>query len=175
MKFTEKWDVYNANGQKIGKTTLRGKGILSSGEYHLVVHIWIVSSSGKILIQQRSENKIPMPGEWAATGGSALAGEDAFTAAQRELHEELGISSDENSLVKLSRMKRRNSLLDIFGIVCDKNAEDFVLQKSEVAQVRWVSKEELRKMINSGGYHNYGREYFDVVFKKLDEFRGVTV
>lgn len=57
-----------------------------------------------------------MPGEWAATGGAAVSGEDSFTAAARELYEELGIRSDRQSLKKLLRIKRRSSLLDIWVI-----------------------------------------------------------
>ena len=102
--FNEKWDVLDENGRRTGKTTLRRKCILKSGEYHLVVHIWIVSTDGRVLLQRRSEHKKLMPGEWAATGGAAVSGEDSFTAAKRELHEELGIRSDEQSLKKLTDM-----------------------------------------------------------------------
>ena len=94
----EIWDVLDENGALTGKTALRGKGVLKSGEYHLVVHIWIVSSTGMFLIQRRADDKKLMPGEWAATGGAAISGEDSFAAAKRELFEELGIKSDEKSL-----------------------------------------------------------------------------
>ena len=96
--FVEKWDILDENGTPTGKTALRGRNFLKNGEYHLVVHIWIFSSNGKILIQKRSNLKQLMPGEWAATGGAAISGESSFTAAQRELFEELGIASDENTL-----------------------------------------------------------------------------
>ena len=43
----EIWDVLDENGPPTGKTALRGQGILKSGEYHLVVHIWIVSEKGE--------------------------------------------------------------------------------------------------------------------------------
>ena len=112
----EKWDIIDENGNLSGKTVLRGNVHLKPGEYHLVVHIWVISPDGKILIQRRSDTKKLMPGEWAATGGAAISGEDSFTAAQRELFEELGISSDRSTLKKALRLKRRNSLLDIWYI-----------------------------------------------------------
>ena len=115
----EIWDVLDENGALTGKTALRGKGFLKSGEYHLVVHIWIMSSTGQFLIQRRADDKKLMPGEGAATGGAAISGEDSFAAAKRELFEELGIKSDKQSLKKLERIKRRNSLLDVWAIVCD--------------------------------------------------------
>ena len=170
----EIWDVLDENGNPTGKTALRGQGILKSGEYHLVVHIWIVSSSGQFLIQRRADDKKLMPGEWAATGGAAISGEDSFAAASRELFEELGIKSDRNSLKKLERIKRRNSLLDVWAIVCNIPENKLVLQRSEVAQAKWVSERELRKMIENGNFHNYGKEYFDSIFEKIKSIRGAV-
>ena len=171
----EKWDILNADGEPTGKTTLRGRCNLKPGEYHLVVHIWVVSSRGEFLIQRRSDNKKLMPGEWAATGGAAIAGEDSYTAANRELYEELGIPSNKHTLKKLTRIKRRNSLLDIWLINTDIASDGLRLQKDEVAEARWVSRDEFKDMINCGEYHNYGKEYFDTVFNKIDDLLGVTV
>lgn len=171
----ELWDLYSADGEKLGKKTVRGRNSLKMGEYHLVVHIWIISSKGDYLIQRRADSKRLMPGEWAATGGAAVSGEDSFEAAKRELFEELGISSDRNTLKKLFHMRRRNSLLDVFIITADVNEKELVLQKSEVAEVKWVNRDTLKNMIKSGNYHNYGYEYFNTVFEKIDEYRGAAV
>lgn len=171
----EKWDILNADGTPTGKTTLRGRCNLKQGEYHLVVHIWIVSSRGEFLIQRRSDSKKLMPGEWAATGGAAISGEDSYTAANRELYEELGIPSNKQTLKKLTRIKRRNSLLDIWFINTNIESHRLKLQKDEVAEACWVSREQFKAMIENGEFHNYGKEYFDTVFNKIDEFLGVTV
>lgn len=171
----EVWDIYNADGVKTGKSALRGRCVLGQGEYHLVVHIWIISRDGRFLIQRRSDQKEPMAGEWAATGGAAISGEDSFAAAQRELREEMGIKSDHTTLKKLARIKRRNSLVDIWAITVDIPAEELSLQKSEVAEAKWVTGDRLREMIANGDYHNYGKEYYSVLFSKIEEYRGVTV
>ena len=171
----EKWDILNSDGVFTGRTTLRGQCKLKPGEYHLVVHIWPVSSNGDFLIQRRSDTKKLMPGEWAATGGAAISGEDSYTAANRELYEELGIPSDKDSLKKLARIKRRNSRLDVWFINTDVSKDGLWLQKSEVADAKWVSREELEFMIKNGEFHNYGSEYFNTLFSKIDSLRGVTV
>lgn len=171
----EKWDILNAEGVPTGKTALRGLCNLKSGEYHLVVHIWIVSSRGEFLIQRRSDNKKLMPGEWAATGGAAISGEDSYTAANRELYEELGIPSNKQTLKKLARIKRRNSLLDVWFINTNIKSSKLRLQKDEVSDAKWVSRDELVEMIKNGKYHNYGKDYFDIIFKMIDELMGVTV
>ncbi len=173
--FFEKWDILDENGKFLGKTTFRNKAQLKPGEYHLVVHIWVVSSDGKILIQRRSDNKKFMPGEWAATGGAAISGEDSFTAAGRELFEELGITSDETTLKNVLRLKRRNSLLDIWLIVSDLTVEELKLQESEVAEARWVTLGELEEMVKTNKFHNYGKEYFERVFDKIKSVKGANI
>ena len=77
-----------------------------------------------------------------------LNGEDSFTAASRELFEELGIKSNSSSLVKLLRLKRRNSFLDVWFIECGYPIESLVLQAEEVAEAKWVTLDELKKMID---------------------------
>ncbi len=172
---TEKWDILDENGLPTGKTTLRGRNFLKNGEYHLVVHIWIFSSDGKLLIQRRSDNKPLMPGEWAATGGAAISGESSYTAANRELFEELGICSNRKNLKKAFRIKRRNSLLDVWLIEANIPTNKLRLQKSEVSEAKWVTVDELKKMIEDGNFHNYGNEYFNKVFEKIEECRKILI
>ncbi len=169
----EKWDLLDQNGNYLGKTVQRNKVQLRPGEYHLVVHIWIVSSEGKILIQRRAESKREMPGQWAANGGCATAGETSFSAAKRELSEELGIECDDSTLKNVLRIKRRNSLIDIWMITTDLPVEELKLQETEVAEAKWVTMNELKCMIKCGKFHNYGREYFDKVFCKIKNAKGV--
>lgn len=171
----EKWDVLNEDGKPTGKTTLRGHCVLKTGEYHLVVHIWILSSDGRFLIQRRADDKKLMPGEWAATGGAAIAGEDSYAAAHRELFEEMSITSTPETMKRLMRIKRRNSLLDVWVITADVDAKKLCLQKSEVAAAKWVTRTELYSMIDNGSFHNYGGEYFENIFSKIEDYRGAIV
>ncbi len=169
----EKWDIFDENGNFSGKTIIRNKAQLKPGEYHLVVHIWVVSRDGRALIQRRAETKREMPGIWAANGGCAVAGESSFDAAKRELEEELGIVSDETTLKKVLRLKKRNSLVDIWMIVTDISVEDLTLQESEVAEAKWVTVGELKDMVRTGKYHNYSKGYFDIFFKTINNPEGV--
>ncbi len=171
----EKWDILDKDGNPTGNTTLRGRFPLKPGEYHLVVHIWVLSSDGRYLIQRRSDTKKLMPGEWAATGGAAISGEDSFTAARRELFEELGIKMDKNTARKAFRIKRRNSLLDVWITESNLPAEGLILQESEVAEAMWVTEETLKKMIKNNEFHNYGNEYFDRMFEETKNYRGALV
>ena len=58
--------------------------------------------------------------------------------------------------------------------MCDIPESELVLQRSEVAEAKWVTEEELREMIESGNFHNYGKEYFDSIFGKIKELRGAV-
>lgn len=171
----EIWDIIDQNGNKTGKTTVRGRFNLNPGEYHLVVHIWIISADGKILLQKRSDSKRLMPGEWAATGGAAVAGEDSFAAASRELYEELGIKRSRDKMQRAFRLKRRNSLVDVWFTQFDSNSDQLTLQKDEVAEVKWANLDDLESMIKDGRYHNYGNEYFGRVFDKIESLKGAYV
>ena len=166
----EKWDILNSDGETVGKKAFSGQTSLKAGEYHLVVHIWIVASDGKFLIQRRSENKRLMPGEWAATGGSAISGETSYCAANRELIEELGIRLIPRKSKCAARIKKRNAFLDVWFTLCEKEPEGLRLQQSEVDSVKWVNETELKQMIASGEFHNYGEEYFKIVLNGAKEF-----
>ena len=164
----EVWDILDRNGVITGKTVERKKVRLSRGEYHLVVHIWILGSDGRVLIQRRSFDKPLMPGEWAAIGGSAVSGESSADAARRELYEEMGIETEPGELKLIKQMVRKNSILDIYLLCRDTAVSDLVLQEEEVSEAKWVHRNKLRQMIKTRQFHNYGNEYFDAVFSAFD-------
>ena len=87
----ELWDIYDIDRRRTGKTITRGEK-LPDGGFHLVVHICVIGSDGRMLIQQRQPFKMGFSNLWdVTTGGSAVAGEDSRQAAHRELLEEIGL------------------------------------------------------------------------------------
>lgn len=163
----EYWDIITADGLPTGKKIKRcAFNHLLHGEYHLVVHIWIKNSKGEYLIQRRSIEREPMSGEWAATGGSVISGERSEQGAIRELQEELGIKIKENELKFITRIVRKNSIVDIWMVGVDIAIESLNLQKEEVMDAKWVTEEEFKEMIAKGQFHNYGKEYFKYIFSE---------
>ena len=77
--------------------------------------------------------------------------------------------------MKLCRFKRRNSLLDVWVVTYNSDISELKLQKSEVAEVKWVTAAELTDMIANDQFHNYGNEYFDTLFEEIDNYRGAFV
>lgn len=170
----EKWDLYDRNGNSLGRTINRGARF-RSGEHHLVVHVWVVNSAGRLLIQRRSSKRRMMPNIWAITSGSAVAGEDSLTAVRRELSEELGIALPEKEFKSLGRLLRRNSLCDVYLVQRDIAVPDMKLQKEEVSQVRWVTGAQLYDMVNERRFHHYGDPYFRFVADGIRRETGVLL
>ena len=164
----EIWDILDSFGNATGKTIVREKFCLQKGEYHRVVHIWLVNSKGQFLIQRRSDEKDFMPGEWAATGGAVVSNENSYAAAARELSEELGIFTDHVQLKLARSYIRKNSFVDIWFANMDFDINNLVLQADEVAEAKWVSKSELQEMLQKGLFHNYGADYFETIFALTD-------
>lgn len=162
----EKWDILDADGNPTGQTMVRGTR-MRAGQYHLVVHIWVTDSHGRILLQQRAKSRKLMPGQWAATGGSAIAGENGETAAMRELAEELGIQTQKGEMTHIGTLKRRNAFTDIWLLKRDIDETALHLQVEEVEKVCWVGEQKLRAMIVGGEFHDYGRAYFDLVMPAI--------
>ena len=160
----EIWDLYDANGRKTGKKMRRGEEV-PSGMYHLGVHIWPVNAKGEFLIQQRSATVQWKPNLWATTGGSAIAGENALTAARRELAEELGYDAEPSELRQIACLRRTNSFCNVFVIRIDRPAEMFTLQKEEVSAVSWCSPQQLLGMVSEGVMYNYGDAYYRMLLQ----------
>jgi isopentenyldiphosphate isomerase len=160
----EIWDVLDRQGNSTGRTMVRGRDLLE-GEYHLVVHIWILNDKGEFLIQKRADHLRLLPGLWAVTGGSAIAGEDGKTAAVREAKEELGIDVDMINMTLLRTIKRKNNFAQVWLVKQNISLRDVTLQAEEVSAAKWVDKEELEKMIKTGIFHNYGEDYFKTIFE----------
>ena len=162
----EIWDLYDASGRKTGKTMLRGEEV-PAGMYHLGVHIWPINSRNEFLIQRRAMTVQWKPGLWAVTGGSAIAGEDALTAARRELFEELGYQAREDEIKRIACLRRSNSFCNVFTIKLDCPCEAFVLQTEEVSEVKWCSGERLLRMVSDNQLYNYGDAYFRMLLHYL--------
>lgn len=152
-------DVLDANGNRTGRTMVRGEPI-RPGDYHLVVHIWIRNEKGEYLIQKRADHLEWKPGIWATTGGSVVAGEDSQAGAIRETREEVGLELEPDRMQYLTRRIGTNRIWDIWlaDVVSDRSQVDL---GPEVADARWVTKAELLAMVAAGRFFNY--RYLDVL------------
>jgi isopentenyldiphosphate isomerase len=109
-------NILDEEGKFTGKTELKSYAH-SIGLFHATVHIWFYTSDGKLLVQQRGENKKTFPLLWdVSVAGHVASGEQIEISALREVIEEIGLKVTEEQLEKIgvfkSIQKHSNQLID---------------------------------------------------------------
>ena len=146
----ELWDVYDENRNLTGRLQRRGDA-LETGDFHLVVYVWIRQSDGRFLLTKRSPNK-GYPNMWETTGGSAVAGDNSLTAALREVKEETGITLlPENGTCILTH-KGENFFGDYWLFRQDIDLNDVVLQEGETCDKMLANEDTIRAMHREGTF-----------------------
>ena len=162
MEYTpnEVWDVYDADGKKTGRFHERGRK-MTTGDYHIVVHVWKRNSKGEWLLDRRSPEK---NGTWETTGGCVIAGEDSLTGAIRETKEELGIDLDPNKGILYHREARISDdghtwFEDIWVFDYDEPVESLAFDGSEVCDAMWATTEQVREMVDLPYFEEMAKKY----------------
>ena len=151
----ELFDVLNEKGEYTNRIETRKK-CHKEGLYHKAVVVFIINSKGQVLLQRRSPNKRMWPNLWDVTaGGHVSSGEFGFQAIIRECKEELGIELNKDDITFIGSTKSTNIKGDIINnhfneiYIANKEIDEtkLKLQEDEVAEVRWVDKDEIIKRI----------------------------
>lgn len=162
----ELWDIYNKYRHKTNRTHDRSNP-MREGDYHIVVHVWIVNDDGEFLIQKRQPWKKGWANMWdCAAAGSALLGESSEEAAIREAKEEIGLDLDMDKSEFLFTIKFHRGFDDVWLIRQNADIKELKLQYEEVADVKWVSYEEMKQMAFEGEFIQYS--YFDRLYELLN-------
>ena len=94
-------DIVTKSGRPTGKIALKSEAH-KNGWYHNTIHLWLYTSNGEILLQQRSQKKLISPLLWdVSVAGHIDAGESFIEAALRETKEEIGLDLNPNDLKKI--------------------------------------------------------------------------
>ena len=156
-------DVLDENGVKTGEVLTR-KEVHKRGLWHRAIAVAIVNEENQILMQQRSYNKDKNDGMWdISVAGHISSGQDALTAASREINEEVSVNLGFNVDIKEFRYMFSYRKEEMFKedyierqfydfFILRKNglkAEDIKIQESEVEQIKFVNISELNEMIES--------------------------
>lgn len=94
-------DIVTQDGKPTGQIATKQE-IHTQGHYHNTAHVWLYTSSGEVLLAQRSYSKSICPGLWdVSVAGHVDAGERIEQAAVREVWEEIGLQLSETDLEKI--------------------------------------------------------------------------
>lgn len=119
------------------------------GKVIVVVEVFIVRD-GKVLLQQRSLKRQRFPGYWTGPGGHVDEGEDALTAAIREVKEETAVSIN-NTDIKLKAVAIHHHL-DLsevylcFVFLATITSEQEIISALEEGKSEWISLEKLKNL-----------------------------
>ena len=153
----EKLDVLNELGEFTGEIATRDE-CHKKGLWHRAVYAFIIDNKGNILLQKRSPNKKLWPNMWDVTvGGHVNSGEFGRQALIRETKEELGIEINDNDikyLVGSTSINKQGYIInkhynECYLITKNINISNIKVQKDEVSEVKYFSKDELLKRISN--------------------------
>lgn len=105
----------------------------------------LLSKGGKVLI-----TRDPGDGEiWEIPGGRLNTGEEPREGLQRELLEELGVECEVHECVSVQQFHHvrdgNSALLLAYRATMVDETQDFTVDPVEVADLKWVSKEDWRE------------------------------
>lgn len=154
-KNIEMVDVYNPDTiEKTGKV-INKAAAHRLGVWHSAIHLLIVNKDKtKVIFQKRASNKDLYPNMWdISVGGHISSGEEDTEAVKRELKEELGIDSNDIKFIKKFKEELNHKGIDnkevvsLFILTLDNENIKLKLQKEEVADAKWLTKDEFEKLI----------------------------
>ncbi|MEM6686641.1 MAG: NUDIX domain-containing protein [Bacteroidota bacterium] len=165
----EQWDIYNTHRIKTGKIVHRGDRLLE-GEFHLVIHVAIINADNQLLIQQRQPFKKGWPNLWDVTiGGTVEAGETSQQAAERELFEELGYTHNFANARPHFTINFQRGFDDYYILKAEVDLSKLILQETEVQAVKWATRTEIVKLIQTKQFIPYHLSVIDMIFDMKEQ------
>ena len=167
----EKFDIYNAQKQKIGTGHPRGVP-LPKGQYRFLATVIVYNAAGELLMQQRVASKKSWSSYWTpGASGAVIAGETVAEGASRELLEELGIAHDFSNTPSRLSVSFAEGWDEIWLLEWNGDLSELTLQVEEVSAARWVTRDQYFQLLENGQAipHIYAREIFQWIRSK-DEY-----
>ncbi|AVN63854.1 nucleoside diphosphate hydrolase [Mesoplasma florum] len=162
-------DLYDILGNKTDQTMIRGTKP-PKGFYRRKITIGIFNNKEEMLIQKVSKERKYWTGMWTpSVSGSVSTGENSQSTASREAKEELGLEIDFSNIRPSFTINFSKGFDDFYLIKKEVEIEKLILQKEEVEEVKWASKQEIIDMIKTGEFLPFHFEIIDLMFLLKDE------
>lgn len=160
----EYFDVVDKNRVQLNYKKIRGEK-LEKNEFNTGVEMWIINNN-KILMTQRSEQK-SHPGQWETPGGCSQAGESIIDTIKREMIEEIGVNFNQDEFCLIGTHLYKKQFVDIFLSEKEIDINKVILQKEEVQNIKWISKDEFNNLIKNGATVPSVLQRFNMIKDKL--------
>ena len=169
-------DVLDENGLKTGAIATRSE-VHKKGLWHRAIVVAVINEKNEILIQQRAATKDKNPNKWdISAAGHISAGQDALSAATREINEEISVNLGYNVEVKEFRYMYsfrkqqvfaddyiENQFYDFFVLRQNGlNKESLKFQEEEVQAIDFVSISKLNELAKNDDFVDR-KEVIDVL------------
>jgi len=169
----EMLDIYDKRGKHIGTMERHAAhDPQNKGVYHKGVHIWIVNDKNEVLVQLRAKAKADCPDQWdVSCAGHVDAGETLLETCQRELAEELGLKSSQDSFIYKGELLGRsgNELHQLYLLRLNVEIKDMKLAPPEVADAKWLSLKDFEKLLFSKKFVAHAKNYKKFVLAFLKD------
>ena len=143
---TEYFDVVDEKNNVVGKASR--EECHKKGLWHRGVHILIINSKSEILLQKRSISKDLYKGYWSdSVGGHVNSGESYEETAQRELKEELGISTKLTKLLDFKKYTGNDN--EINRLFIGKHNGPFKPDKKETDKIEFFTLDKINRMLET--------------------------
>ena len=108
--------------------------------------LWILNEKDEVLIALRSKNKKSFPNIWGpSVTGSNEEGETYLSNVIKEAEEELGLIIENPIIGIKERVSESHEYFVQWFFIVIPSVTKFVLQESEVDEIRWISIKDLRE------------------------------
>ena len=136
--------IVDENDNIIGK---KERGTETKDDFYRVSALWLTNSEGEILLAKKGLCMAHHPGKWGpAVAGTVAEGESYEDNIIKETKEELGLKNIEfKKGPKIRALKDHPHFTQWFLAEIDKDINDFKFDKEDVVEIRWISKEDLKK------------------------------
>ncbi len=120
-------------------------------DIYRVSALWITNSKGEILLARRALTKAHDPGKWGpAVAGTIENGEAYIDNIVKEAKEEIGLTNIMPQTGPKIRVSGEYNYFDQWYLLeIDKSINEFIIDRNEVEQIKWFSKNDISKEIQA--------------------------
>ncbi|MDO1500434.1 NUDIX domain-containing protein [Winogradskyella maritima] len=170
-------DIMDADGNPTETSALKSE-IHSKGHFHNTIHLWLFTSDGHILLQQRSHKKAIHPLLWdVSVAGHIDSGESFRTAVLRETEEEIGLTLDSRELTKIGTCLHQSEYNEgqikdyefhqVYIAQLKSKLANLIPQENEVEALKLVSIPEFKNLVENSATNGHfipsNKDYYSFV------------